>query len=168
MTLLSLPEFSLKTLNSSRMMPSLKLSSPATSAYHRSSRCIRTTERQAGREVVRWFLRSKLHNATVTEANLHYIGSITLDIDLMERVGLAVGEKVLVVSNTSGARLETYTIAGERGSGTVQINGAAAHLIRRGEQIIVMGFELSDTPIQPRVILTGPENRSPQPLSEAG
>jgi len=117
---------------------------------------------------VRWFLRSKLHNATVTEANLHYIGSITLDIDLMERVGLAVGEKVLVVSNTSGARLETYTIAGERGSGTVQINGAAAHLIRRGEQIIVMGFELSDTPIQPRVILTGPENRSPQPLSEAG
>lgn len=126
------------------------------------------TERQAGREVVRWFLRSKIHNATVTEANIDYIGSITIDVALMEAVGLEVGEKVLVVSNTSGARLETYTIAGERNSGTVQMNGAAAHLIRRGEQIIVMGFELSDTPVQPKVILTGPENRSPQSLSETG
>jgi aspartate 1-decarboxylase len=126
------------------------------------------TERQAGREVVRSFLRSKIHNATVTDANIDYIGSITIDVALMEAVGLEVGEKVLVVSNTSGARLETYTIAGERGSGTMQINGAAAHLIRKGEQIIVMGFELSDIPIHPRVILTGPGNRSPQPLSETG
>jgi aspartate 1-decarboxylase len=117
---------------------------------------------------VRWFLRSKIHNATVTQANIAYIGSITIDAALMEAVGLERGEKVLVVSNTSGARLETYTIAGERGSGTVQMNGAAAHLIHRGEQIIVMGFELSDTPIQPKVILTGPDNRSPQPLSETG
>jgi aspartate 1-decarboxylase len=117
---------------------------------------------------VRWFLRSKIHNATVTQANIAYIGSITIDAALMEAVGLEVGEKVLVVSNTSGARLETYTIAGERGSGTIQMNGAAAHLIHRGEQIIVMGFELSDTPIQPKVILTGPDNRSPQPLSETG
>lgn len=117
---------------------------------------------------MRWFLRSKLHNATVTEANVEYIGSITIDVALMEAVGLERGEKVLVVSNTSGARLETYTIGGERGSGTVQMNGAAAHLIHRGEQIIVMGFELSDTPIQPKVILTGPDNRSPQPLSETG
>ncbi len=112
------------------------------------------------------FSGSKIHNATVTEANIDYIGSITIDVALMEAVGLEVGEKVLVVSNTSGARLETYTIAGERNSGTIQINGAAAHLIRRGEQIIIMGFELSDTPIQPKVILTGAENRSPQPLSE--
>lgn len=116
---------------------------------------------------MRWFLRSKIHNATVTEANIDYIGSITIDIALMERVGLAIGEKVLVVSNTSGARLETYTIPGERDSGTIQINGAAAHLIRKGEQVIIMGFELSDTPIHPKVILTGPENRSPQGLSEA-
>ncbi|MGA8107790.1 MAG: aspartate 1-decarboxylase [Acidobacteriaceae bacterium] len=116
---------------------------------------------------MRWFLRSKIHNATVTEANIDYVGSITIDIALMERVGLAIGEKVLVVSNTSGARLETYTIAGERDSGTIQINGAAAHLIRRGEQVIIMGFELSDSPIQPGVILTGPENRSPQWLSES-
>jgi aspartate 1-decarboxylase len=115
---------------------------------------------------VRWFLRSKIHNATVTGANVDYIGSITIDIALMEKVDLAIGEKVLVVSNTSGARLETYTIAGERDSGTIQINGAAAHLIRRGEQVIIMGFELSDTPIRPKVILTGPENRSPAWLSE--
>ncbi len=131
------------------------------------SRCIRLTERQAEREIVRWFLRSKIHNATVTEANVDYIGSITIDIALMERVGLAVGEKVLVVSNTSGARLETYTIAGERDSGTIQINGAAAHLIRRGEQVIIMGFELSDTLVHPKVILTGSQNRSPQWLPEA-
>ncbi|MFP5226205.1 MAG: aspartate 1-decarboxylase [Acidobacteriota bacterium] len=116
---------------------------------------------------MRWFLRSKIHNATVTEADLHYIGSITIDVALMERVGLEIGEKVLVVSNTSGARLETYTIAGERNSGTIQMNGAAAHLIRKGEQIIVMGFELSDTPIRPKIILTGPQNRAPQDLSES-
>ncbi len=115
---------------------------------------------------MRWFLRSKLHNATVTDANINYVGSITIDIALMERVGLAVGEKVLVVSNTSGARLETYTIAGERDSGTIQINGAAAHLIKKGEQVIIMGFELSDKPIRPQVILTGLDNRSPQDLTE--
>lgn len=116
---------------------------------------------------MRWFLRSKIHNATVTEANIAYIGSITIDIALMEQVGLAIGEKVLVVSNTSGARLETYTIAGERDTGTIQINGAAAHLIRRGEQVIIMGFELSDSPIHPKVILTGADNRSPEWLTES-
>jgi aspartate 1-decarboxylase len=115
---------------------------------------------------VRWFLRSKIHNATVTEANINYIGSITIDVALMERVDLRIGEKVLVVSNTSGARLETYTIAGQRDSGEVQINGAAAHLIRKGEQVIIMGFELSDSLIEAKVILSGPENRSPEWLTE--
>ena len=115
---------------------------------------------------MRWFLRSKIHNATVTEADLRYVGSITIDSNLMDMVGLAPGEKVLVVSNTSGARLETYTIAGERGSGAIQINGAAAHLIHKGEEVIVMGFELADQPIHPKVILAGPGNRSPQWLSE--
>ncbi|MGB7169991.1 MAG: aspartate 1-decarboxylase [Acidobacteriaceae bacterium] len=115
---------------------------------------------------MRWFLRSKIHNATVTEADLHYVGSITIDLDLMEKVGLQIGEKVLVVSNTSGARLETYTIAGPRGSGAVEINGAAAHLIRKGEEVIIMGFELSDKPIEPKVVLAGAGNRAPQWLSE--
>lgn len=115
---------------------------------------------------MRWFLRSKIHNATVTKADLAYIGSITIDLDLMEKVGLEPGERVLVVSNTSGARLETYTIAGPRGSGAVEINGAAAHLIRQGEEVIVMGFELSERPIEPKVVLAGAGNRAPQWLTE--
>jgi len=108
---------------------------------------------------MRWVLRSKIHNATVTEANLKYIGSITIDLDLMEKVGLWVGEKVLVVSNSSGSRLETYTIAGERGSGIVCMNGAAAHLIRAGEEVIIMGFELTEKVIKPRIILVDSKNR---------
>jgi len=108
---------------------------------------------------MRWVLRSKIHNATVTDANLSYVGSITLDMDLADRVGLWSGEKVLVVSNTSGARLETYVIAGERGSGVICMNGAAAHIIKAGEQIIVMGFELVEQPIEPRIILVDRANR---------
>src|SRR5919109_3941558 len=102
---------------------------------------------------MRWVLRSKIHKATVTEADLNYVGSITIDEDLLERVGLWPGEKVLVVSNTSGARLETYVIVGERFSGSICMNGAAAHLIKAGEQIIIMGFELTDAPLEPKVIL---------------
>ncbi|HTP11367.1 MAG TPA: aspartate 1-decarboxylase [Anaerolineae bacterium] len=108
---------------------------------------------------MRWVLRSKIHNATVTEANVAYIGSITIDKDLLDQTGLWVGEKVQVVSNTSGARLETYVIAGARGSGDIQMNGAAAHLIKAGEQIIIMGFELTDQPITPQVILVDETNR---------
>lgn len=108
---------------------------------------------------MRWVMRSKLHNATVTEANLAYVGSITIDADLIDAVGLWAGERVLVVSNTSGARLETYVIAGARGSRAICMNGAAAHLIGEGEQIIIMGFELTPTPIIPKVALLDPENR---------
>ncbi|RMH78857.1 MAG: aspartate 1-decarboxylase, partial [Calditrichaeota bacterium] len=102
---------------------------------------------------MRWLMRSKIHKARVTEANLDYIGSITIDEELMEKVGLWEGEKVLVVSNTSGARLETYVIRGERGSGKICMNGAAAHLIKAGEEIIIIGFELTDHPVEPKVIL---------------
>jgi aspartate 1-decarboxylase len=115
---------------------------------------------------MRELLRSKIHNATVSEANLNYIGSITIDRDLVDRAGLWVGEKVLVVSNTSGARLETYVIAGERGSGYISMNGAAAHLIKAGEQIIIMGFELTEDPITPKVILVDAHNRFVRDLSE--
>jgi aspartate 1-decarboxylase len=108
---------------------------------------------------MRWVLRSKIHKATVTEANLNYVGSITIDEDLLERVGLWPGEKVLVVSNTSGARLETYIIVGARYSRTICMNGAAAHLIRAGEEIIIMGFELTDKPVEPRAILVDRENK---------
>ena len=108
---------------------------------------------------MRWVLHSKIHNAVVTEANVDYIGSITIDEDLIDKAGLWVGEKVLVVSNTTGARLETYVIPGKRGSGTIGMNGAAAHVIKTGEQIIVMGFELTDKPMNPTVILVDSRNR---------
>jgi aspartate 1-decarboxylase len=108
---------------------------------------------------MRWVMRSKLHNAVVTEANLAYVGSITIDEDLVDAVGLWAGEKVLVVSNTSGARLETYVIAGPRGSRAICMNGAAAHLIGMGEQIIIMGFELVATPITPQVAILDSTNR---------
>jgi aspartate 1-decarboxylase len=112
-----------------------------------------------GVRTLRWLLRSKIHKATVTEADLQYIGSITIDENLIDMVHLWPGEKVLVVSNTTGARLETYVIAGERGSGIVCMNGAAAHLIRKGEEIIIMGFELTDSPVVLKSILVGPENK---------
>lgn len=108
---------------------------------------------------MRWILRSKIHRAKVTEANLDYIGSITIDSLLIERAGFMVGEKVLVVSNTSGARLETYIIAGEKNSGVICMNGAAAHLIKPGEEIIVMGFELADSPVQPKNVLVDSANK---------
>ena len=103
-------------------------------------------------------LRSKIHKATVTDADLRYVGSITIDSELMDMVELLPGEKVMVVSNTSGARLETYTIPGERGSGVICMNGAAAHLIKKGEEIIIMGFELADGPVVAKQIVLGPRN----------
>lgn len=115
---------------------------------------------------MRWVMRSKLHNAIVTEANLAYVGSITIDEDLLDAVGLWPGEKVLVVSNTSGARLETYTIAGPRGSHAICMNGAAAHLIGEGEQIIIMGFELVDRPVQAAVAVLDATNRIVRTIEE--
>ncbi len=108
---------------------------------------------------MRWFLRSKIHKARVTEANVDYIGSITIDEELIEKAGLLPGEKVLVVSNTSGERLETYVIAGERGSGIICMNGASAHVIKKGEEIIIMGFELSDKPVIAKNILVDENNK---------
>tara|TARA_Y100001958_G_C21169173_1_gene501321 strand:+ start:489 stop:845 length:357 start_codon:yes stop_codon:yes gene_type:complete len=108
---------------------------------------------------MRELLQSKIHKATVTEANLEYIGSITIDEDLMEKIDLWEGQKVLVVSNTSGSRLETYAIKGERGSGKICMNGAAAHLIKAGEEVIIIGFTFSDKPVEPKCILVDSENK---------
>lgn len=108
---------------------------------------------------MRFFIRSKIHKAVVTEADLKYTGSITIDNGLMDIVGLAEGEKVLVVSNTSGARLETYAIPGARDSGIICMNGACSHLIKRGEEIIIMGFELAEKPIEMKAILVDNENK---------
>ena len=83
-------------------------------------------------------LKSKIHRVTVTEANLSYIGSITIDTDLIEAANILPGEKVQIVNN--GARLETYVIAGERGSGIICLNGAAARLVQPGDTVIIMAY----------------------------
>jgi aspartate 1-decarboxylase len=91
---------------------------------------------------------------------LEYEGSITIDAQLCQRAGLWIGEKVLVVSNTSGARLETYVIFGKSGSGVICMNGAAAHLIKTGEEVIIMGFTLSDKPIlNPKIVFVDKNNK---------
>lgn len=87
-------------------------------------------------------LKSKIHRVTVTEADLDYIGSITIDEELMEAAHIFSGEKVQVVDNTNGARLETYVIPGKRGSGCICMNGAAAHLIHVGDTVIIMAYAL--------------------------
>jgi aspartate 1-decarboxylase len=87
-------------------------------------------------------LKSKLHRVTITEANLDYIGSITIDEDLMDAANIYAGERVQVVDNTNGARLETYVIPGKRGSGCICINGAAAHLVHVGDTVIIMAYAL--------------------------
>lgn len=115
---------------------------------------------------MRSFLRSKIHKATVTEANLSYVGSITIDAALLEKADLLPGERVMVVSNTSGARLETYVIEGEPLSGCICVNGAAAHLIKKGEEVIIMGFELADRPVKQSVVLVDRHNRFVAMLAE--
>ena len=115
---------------------------------------------------MRWQMRSKIHKATVTQADLNYVGSITIDSELIDAVGLWEGEKVLVVSNTTGARLETYVIPGERGQGDICVNGAAAHLIGEGEEIIIMGFELSAEKVSPKVIVPSQDNREFRYINE--
>ncbi len=118
------------------------------------------------RPTMRIYLRSKIHKAVVTHADLQYVGSITIDEDLMEKADLAEYERVLVVDNTNGHRLETYVIKGPRGSGAIEMNGAAAHLINRGDEIIIMAFEVCDKPPTPRNVLVDSKNRFLRYLSE--
>jgi len=108
---------------------------------------------------VRWFLRSKIHGATVTDACVEYVGSVTIDEELADRAGLLEGERVLVVDNTNGARVETYVMLAPSGSGTICMNGASAHLIRKGDRVIIMGFELADGPIEAKKVLADEANR---------
>ena len=89
-------------------------------------------------------LKSKLHCVTVTEANLHYMGSITIDEDLMDADGLIAGEKIQVVNNNNGERFETYVIKGERGSGCICLNGAAARKVQVGDVVIIIAYALMD------------------------
>lgn len=108
---------------------------------------------------MRWILRSKIHKARVTGGNVDYIGSITVDSDLLERAGLWPNEQVQVVSNTSGANFITYVIPAPPGSGEVCMNGAAALYCQQDEEIIIMGYELTDKPVAARVILVDHDNR---------
>ncbi|MGH2317625.1 aspartate 1-decarboxylase [Planococcus sp. SE5232] len=90
--------------------------------------------------MLRMMLNSKIHRATVTEADLNYVGSITIDQDLLDAVGMLANEKVHIVNNNNGARFETYIIAGERGSGVICVNGAAARLVQRGDIVIILSY----------------------------
>jgi len=105
------------------------------------------------------YLSAKIHKATVTEANLDYVGSVTIDRDLMDLAGIEENEQVHIVDNTNGARLVTYAIAGERGSGVIGINGAAAHLVSQGDEVILMAYQLAEAPVTPTCILVDAENR---------
>ncbi|MEV5319402.1 aspartate 1-decarboxylase [Streptomyces sp. NPDC052687] len=111
----------------------------------------------------RTMFKSKIHRATVTQADLHYVGSVTIDADLLDAADLLPGELVHVVDITNGARLETYVIEGERGSGVVGINGAAAHLVHPGDLVIIISYaQVTDAEarvLRPRVVHVDRDNR---------
>jgi aspartate 1-decarboxylase len=111
----------------------------------------------------RTMLKSKIHRATVTQADLHYVGSVTIDADLMDAADLLEGEQVTIVDIDNGNRLVTYAITGERGSGVIGINGAAAHLIHPGDLVILIAYAtLTDAEARsfaPRVIFVDGQNR---------
>ncbi|MCG8924537.1 aspartate 1-decarboxylase [Lentzea sp. CC55] len=111
----------------------------------------------------RTMLKSKIHRATVTQADLHYVGSVTVDEDLMEAADLLAGEQVAIVDVTNGARLETYVIPGERGTGVLGINGAAAHLVHPGDIVILIAYGQMDDAesraYQPRVVFVDADNK---------
>lgn len=108
-------------------------------------------------------MKSKLHRATVTEANLNYVGSITIDSDLMARADILPNEKVQVVNNNNGARFETYTIPGAAGSGVICVNGAAARLVQPGDIVIIIAYgifnEAEAGSYTPKVILLDSQNK---------
>lgn len=104
-------------------------------------------------------LKSKLHRAMITEADVEYEGSIEIPRDLMDAADLWPGEKVLVASITTGARLETYVLEGAPGTGKILINGGAAHVIKAGERVTIMAFAVSETQVQPQTVLLDEKNR---------
>ena len=111
----------------------------------------------------RTMLGGKIHRATVTEADLNYVGSITVDQNLLDAAGICVNEKVAIVNNNNGERLETYTIPGERGSGVVCLNGAAARLVQKGDIVIIMSYVILSEPEiaahEPKVVLVDENNK---------
>ena len=114
---------------------------------------------------MRQLLRGKIHRAVVTETDPNYVGSITIDRDLLERTDIWPGELVLVSDVDNGARFETYVVSAEPGSGTVAVNGAAAYLVEIGHKVIIMAFEIADSPITPKIALIDEKNRFVRYLS---
>ncbi len=110
------------------------------------------------RSRMRQLLRGKIHRATVTAAEPDYVGSIVIDQDLLERADIWPGERVLVSDVDNAARFETYAVIGKRGSGVISVNGAAAHLVKVGDKVIIMAFELADKPIPSKVVLVDQNN----------
>jgi aspartate 1-decarboxylase len=109
--------------------------------------------------IMRQLLRGKIHRATVTASEPDYVGSIVIDQDLLDRTDIWPGEKVLVSDVDNAARFETYVVSGKKGSGIISVNGAAAHLVKVGDKVIIMAFELTDKPIPSKVVLVDQENR---------
>jgi aspartate 1-decarboxylase len=113
--------------------------------------------------MIRTMLKSKIHRATVTQADLHYVGSISIDEKLMQAANLLEGEKVAIADITNGTRLETYVIPAPAGSGTIGINGAAAHLVAAGDLVIIMSYAQIDDAearsLKPRVVHVDEQNR---------
>nr|MDH3077319.1 aspartate 1-decarboxylase [Bacillus velezensis] len=118
----------------------------------------------------RTMMAGKLHRATVTEANLNYVGSITIDEDLLDAVGMLANEKVQIVNNNNGARLETYIIPGKRGSGVICLNGVAARLVQEGDKVIIISYQMmSDQEAkshQPKVAVLDDQNKIEQMLGQ--
>jgi aspartate 1-decarboxylase len=108
---------------------------------------------------LRAICKSKIHRATVTEANLEYIGSIAIDGELLRRVDIVPGEKVGVWNLSNGERIETYAIPAPAGSGAIIVNGAAARKFREKDQVIIVAFVLTDEPVEPQMILVDHQNR---------
>ena len=113
--------------------------------------------------MMRIMMKSKIHRATVTQADLDYVGSVTIDADLLDAADLLEGEQVAIVDNTNGARIETYVIPGPRGSGVIGINGAAAHLVHPGDMVIIMSYavvtDAEARSMTPHVVHVDGENR---------
>lgn len=118
----------------------------------------------------RMMMKSKIHRATVTEANLQYVGSVTIDINLMEATDILPNEKVQIVNNNNGARLETYVIPGERNSGVICLNGSAARQVQVGDQVIIISYAMVTDEearnYQPKVVFVDGQNRQTRITSE--